>query len=167
MNIARQTNAPSKLAPPPLPKRRGLAVVPPLPKLTSLDDGAETTKVDAAPAEAFSRRPTPPRPRAASDEAPTKSSAPPPLPEPVPPPAIVNAAPASVAPASVAPVEPAPAPAATPVGLILPAPGSDHELAASMRPRGVLLVRTAWFFVALVAIESGRSLADALRLARA
>jgi hypothetical protein len=136
MNSAHPLPNPRNLKPPPLPKARGLAVVRPQEALEVAEEDLEVTAVGEPPPEVLRvarsdvrelrvPRPPPPRPTVVPrpNEATVKKSGPPPLP---------------------ATMEPAPA--ANPAPAASPAPESQPEAIAAMKPRSLVLARTAWFF---------------------
>ncbi len=160
MNIAPMPRTAPKLQPPPLPKRRALTVVPsPKPKLAKVGgecDLAETTKVDAVPAEilAMARsegleprpsRPTPPRPAAKT------SRPPPPLPTAASPAPVPELIPVRV---RVLGPTPTPTPTPTPISEAEAEAEADLAIVGAFRPRAIVVARTVWFFVALATLAA-------------
>jgi hypothetical protein len=140
----------SNLKPPPLPKARALAVVPPA-EIEDVEDDLEVTAVADAPPEVLEaarsdirdlRVPRPPPPRPSSvprpNEPVVQAIHPPPLP-----------------------------PAVAPAWMSPPQAEPELETSEAIRPRHVVLARTAWFFGVYVTTAAFRWTVESLSRGRA
>ncbi|HTQ46634.1 MAG TPA: hypothetical protein VMI75_27965 [Polyangiaceae bacterium] len=152
----------SNLKPPPLPKRRGLAVVPPA-DIEDVEDDLEVTAVAETPPEIIKAarsdirelrapRPAPPRPSSLPrpHEPVVKAIHPPPLS-----PSVAQA--------------PSPVPIPVPNLPMDPPPQATPELETidAIRPRPVVFARTAWFFGVYVTTAAFRWTVESLSRGRA
>jgi len=155
----------SNLKPPPLPKGRALAVVPPA-DIEDIEDDQDVTAVAEAPPEVLKaarsdirelRAPRPPAPRPSSVPRPKEPVVKAIHPTP-PPPRAVALVPA-----------PQPAPQAAPQPAPKPVPEATPELEsiALIRPRPVVFARTAWFFGVYVTTAAFRWTVESLSRGRA
>jgi hypothetical protein len=144
----------SNLKPPPLPRGRGLAVVPPT-DIEDVEDDLEVTAVAETPPEVLNAarsdirelrasRPVPPRPSSMPrpNEPVVKAIHPPPLP-------------------------PALAPAPRPQPQAAPELDLELETSDASRPRHVIFARTAWFFGVYVTTAAFRWTVERLSHGRA
>jgi hypothetical protein len=175
MNSARSLPNSPKLKPPPLPKACGLSVVPPPAPLRDTEEDLEVTAVAEAPPEVLrvarsdvrelrATRPPPPRPSGMPRpvEAVVKAkSGPPPLPPPVAPPIADVGGKMPTATST-----PAPAGTSTSVPAARAEAPSELELGA-LKPRPLVLARTAWFFGVFVTTGAFRWTVERFSRARA